>query len=184
MTTPMRPGPTSRRQRGLTLIECCTAMAVAAFGLGAVVPDLGPARQRHHLQGASTQLETDLHYARSLAVARNAPVRLSFSSGPAMACYVIHTGAADACVCDAQGHPQCSGGALALRSLPFAGDGAVALRSNVRSMLFDPRNGTVTPTGTVQLQARDGRSTKVIVNLLGRVRTCSPGAAVAGYAAC
>ncbi|MDE2276144.1 MAG: GspH/FimT family pseudopilin [Burkholderiales bacterium] len=176
---PGQPG-----QRGLTLIECCAALAVTALGLSAAVPDLGSARQRHQLQGASAQIESDLHYARSLAVARNAPVRVSFTSGPALTCYVIHTGAADACPCDAQGQPVCRAGAVALRSMPFAADAPVSVRSNSRSMLFDPRNGTVTPTATVQLQGRDGSGVRLVVNVLGRVRGCSTGAALTGYAAC
>ncbi len=51
-------------------------------------------------------------------------------------------------------------------------------------MLFDPVRGTTTPTATVRVVAADGRAIHQIVNIMGRVRACSPGGAVSGYRAC
>ena len=46
-----------------------------------------------------------------LAVARNAPLRISFESGAGGSCYVIHTGAANQCSCAADGTAVCQGDA-------------------------------------------------------------------------
>jgi type IV fimbrial biogenesis protein FimT len=44
--------------------------------------------------------------------------------------------------------------------------------------------GTVTPTGTVTVATANGRALKQTVNIMGRVRSCSPDGAVLGYRAC
>ena len=60
----------------------------------------------------------------------------------------------------------------------------VRLQTNVSSMLIDPLHGTVSPTGTLRLIGDDTRSVNHVVNIMGRVRSCSPLAAVPGYRAC
>ena len=94
---------------------------------------------------------------RSLAVARNQSLRVSFTSNAALACYVIHTGGANDCQCNRQGDrhlpetvPQ------ALRTVPFRADAPVAVRSNSASILADAVRGTITPTATMQVEGRDG----------------------------
>jgi type IV fimbrial biogenesis protein FimT len=64
------------------------------------------------------------------------------------------------------------------------GAGRVALSSSSASMLFDAERGTVTPTGTLRLRLADGRAVHHVVNIMGRVRTCSPAGRVAGHPAC
>jgi len=61
---------------------------------------------------------------------------------------------------------------------------AVQLRSNVPSIVFDSAKGTSTPTGTLRLVSADERAVHLVVNIMGRVRSCSPRAAVPGYKAC
>ncbi len=175
---------TARRQRGVTLVESLIGLAVAGVLAGAAAPGFEQLRQRRHFEGAVAQLETDLHLARSEAVAQNRSVRISFRADEAGSCYVIHTGAADACRCDATGAAQCVSGQLSFRSVRFAGNGPIRLQANVPSILFDAHLGTVTPTGTMKLVGPDGRAVHVIINLLGRVRSCSPGGAVAGQPKC
>ena len=180
-----RPSPTLRRaQAGVTLIETTTVTAVLAVLTGLAAPSFEHSVQRRHLEGAATQLETDIHHARMLAVARNAPLRISFEAGTGGSCYVIHTGAANACGCAADGSAVCRGSAQAERSVHFPADGRISLVSNSRSMQFDPAKGTSTPTATVRLQARSGAAIHQVVNIMGRVRSCSPDAAVAGWRRC
>ena len=78
----------------------------------------------------------------------------------------------------------CSGGSELLRAAVFASQGAVQVRSASRSLTFDPVKGTVTPTATLRIEARDGHAIHQVVNLLGRVRSCSPQGRVAGEKAC
>jgi type IV fimbrial biogenesis protein FimT len=177
--------PSSRRaQRGLSLVECTMAMSVAAMLGGLAAPSFDKALQRRHLEGAAAQLATDIHYTRSLAVTRNAPLRISFDTSTAGGCYVIHSGAANACGCDADGAAVCQGDAQAERSVRFAAGSALSLSANVRSVLFDPVRGTSTPTATLRLASRDAGAIHQVMNITGRVRSCSPAPAVSGYRRC
>lgn len=170
-----------RRQQGLTLIESCIAVAIAAVVLGTAAPSFKQASERRHLEGIAAQLRTDIAHARSLAVARNENVRIGFGSA---ACYVLHTGAAGACTCNADGSASCRGEATALHQVAIDPGARVGLSSNSPSMLFDAGRGTVTPTGTIKLVSRSGSAIHAVVNIMGRVRNCSPAPALPGYATC
>jgi type IV fimbrial biogenesis protein FimT len=174
----------ARRQRGFSLVESLVGLATTAVVLGSAVPGFGQARLQRHFDGAAAQLETDIHYARSGAVSANRTLRMSFQSDGAASCYIVHTGPADACRCGADGSAVCSDGHEAVRSVRFGSGGPVQLRPNVRSIVFDPTAGTRTPTGTLRLVAGDGRAVHLVVNVMGRVRSCSPAGAVPGYRAC
>ena len=177
------PVTTARRQRGVTLLESLVAVSVTAVTLGTALPSFEQARERRHLEGAAAQLETDIMYTRSLAVARNQGVRMGFEATPAGTCYVIHTGAANACGCNAAGVAVCDADAQPLRTVHFPASGMVGLRANVRSILFDPRLGTSTPTGTLRVVGRSNAAIHQVVNIMGRVRSCSP-TGVNGYPSC
>lgn len=171
------------RQRGLSMVESMVTLTATLVALGSALPTLEQTRQRRHLDGLSAQLETDIQHARSLAVAQNRNLRLSFQADNAGSCWIVHSGAADACSCAADGSAQCQAGSEALRSERLPAGHPVQLSSNVRSMIFDTTKGTVSPTGTLRLLARDGREVRLVVNIMGRVRACSPQADM-GYRAC
>lgn len=179
-----KPTFNSRRQAGLTLIESLMALAVVGVVLGSVLPAFGTALERRHLEGAAAQLETDILYTRSQAVATNESLRMRFQQHAAGSCYVVHTGPAQACGCLPDGSVACGNGGRSFRSVGFAPTGAVQIHANVNGILFNPNLGTSTPTGTLKLTGREARAVHLVVNLMGRVRACSPGAAVRGYPAC
>jgi type IV fimbrial biogenesis protein FimT len=58
------------------------------------------------------------------------------------------------------------------------------MQSNVASMALDGDKGTVSPTGTVKLLGAQGSEVRVIVNIMGRVRACTPTAGLRGYSKC
>jgi type IV fimbrial biogenesis protein FimT len=98
---------------------------------------------------------------------------------------MVHTGPAADCSCGVAGQPAaCSGTSELLRSMSLAERDDVQVRSSVKSMTLDPVKGTVTPTATLRVEARDGRAIHQIVNLVGRIRSCSPQGKVAGERAC
>ena len=66
-----------RAQAGVTLVESMVTASVLAVVTGLTVPGFEASIQRRHLEGAAAQLETDIHHARMLAVARNMPLRIS-----------------------------------------------------------------------------------------------------------
>ncbi|MDQ2780286.1 MAG: GspH/FimT family pseudopilin [Pseudomonadota bacterium] len=173
-----------RRHRGFSLIESMTVLAVMAVTVGTVAPSFTALRDVKRLEGAAAQIETELQFARSLAVARNETVRFTFRNGSGAGCYVIHTGAPNACVCGAPGVPaQCSGSAEALREVSFAAEDRLSIRTASGTFGFDPTRGTVTPTATLRLSAPAGQTLHLVVNILGRVRSCTPNG-VPGYKAC
>jgi type IV fimbrial biogenesis protein FimT len=180
-----RTSSASRRsQAGVTLVETTVVASVMAVVAGLAVPGFQDAVQRRHLDGAVAELETDIHYTRMLAVARNAPMRISFEATVGGSCYVIHTGAAGQCRCSDAGAAVCDGEAQAERSVHFPASGPISLKSTSRSVVFDPMKGTSTPTATMQLTARNGMTVRQVMNIMGRVRSCSPAPALSGYRAC
>ncbi len=176
--------PRTRCQHGVTLVEACTVVAVLAILASTAAPRLQGLIDSRRLEGAATQLATDIQFVRSEAVARNLPVRLSFHANAAGSCYVAHTGNADQCQCDAPGPAICSGDAQQIKTVTLTAADRVSLQSNVASVLFDPQHGTSTPTGTLRLVGQQGRAVHHIVNVMGRVRSCSPLGAMPGYRAC
>jgi type IV fimbrial biogenesis protein FimT len=171
-------------QHGVTLVEKCIVIAVLAIVVTSVAPGMRNLIDTRRLDGAATQLATDIHFVRTEAVARNQAVRLSIHAGPAASCYVIHTGSAAQCTCPTLGPALCSAGASAIRTVQLPAAQKVSLQSNVSSILFDPLHGTSSPTGTLRLVGAQGRAVHHVINVMGRVRSCSPLGAMPGYRAC
>jgi type IV fimbrial biogenesis protein FimT len=173
-------------QRGVSLIETMSVVCVVSLAIGTAMPSLGSLRQKADLAGAAAQIETDVQFARSQAVALNRTVQLTLREANGATCYIVHTGPAADCTCNGQepGASSCEDGSQLLRAVSFASQGMVQVRSASKSITFDPVRGTVTPTATLRVEARDGRRIHQIVNLLGRVRSCSPQTNGTGERAC
>jgi type IV fimbrial biogenesis protein FimT len=180
-----RTTPGQRRaQAGVTLVESMITVTVLGAVTSLAVPGFDSAIQRRHLEGAAAQLETDIQHARMLAITRSETLRISFENVAGGSCYVIHRGAANQCGCNTDGSARCEAGATAERSVFFTAGGPLSLTANSRSVAFDPLKGTVTPTATVRLSSRNGMQLHQVVNLMGRVRSCTPTPALSGYKPC
>ena len=171
-------------QRGVTLVEACIVMAVLGIITTSAAPGMQGLIDSRRLDGAATQLATDIHHVRSEAVARNQPVRLSFYSNAQSSCYVVHTGLSAQCSCTGAGPAQCSGDAEQIKTVVLPADQRVGVQANVASVLFDPLHGTSTPTGTLRVLGTQGRAVHHVINVMGRVRSCSPMNSMPGYRAC
>jgi len=167
-------------QRGVTLVEVVIVMVIVALVAASAAPGLRSLIDGQRLRGAAAQLAADLQFARAEAQHRGTRLRFSVGDG----CYMVHSGSAAQCRCAGPGPARCDAGAQALRTAHLAAADGIVLQSNVGSIVFDPLHGTCTPTGTFRLVAADGRALHQVVNLMGRVRTCSPQGAVTGHAAC
>lgn len=184
--TPSLPATQRRasKPRGFSIVEALCTLAVLATAAGTAVPAFDSLRTQRRLDGMAAQLETDIQFARSEAVRSNRPTRLSVQSLTEGTCYVIHTGKANDCRCTDSGTTECQANAIELRTVRQLPLERVSLRSSSNSIAFDPHRGTVTPTATLRMVANDGRAVHQVVNVLGRVRSCSPQSRMLGYRAC
>jgi type IV fimbrial biogenesis protein FimT len=171
-------------QRGLSLVEICVVLAIVSILAGTALPSFDSVLESRRLVGQAAELALDLRYVRSEAVSRNEGVRVSFQTPAGGSCTIVHTGAATDCTCDVSGVAHCSNGATALKTTFYPVGRGTSVDANVASMRFDPINGTVSPAGTVRVTTSSGAQVHHVVNILGRVRTCSPGGSAKGYKVC
>jgi type IV fimbrial biogenesis protein FimT len=177
----------SSAPRGVTLIEAAIAVALVAIVASAAVPSFTTFIETRRLDGVATRLAADLNEARAEALQRGSGLRVSLQHADWGSCYVVHTGSAGQCACDAAGPARCTDGALAVKAVRLSAADGIRLQSDVDSMRFDPLHGTATPTATWKLVAASGRAVHHVVNIMGRVRSCSPrvvAPAVPGWRAC
>lgn len=168
--------------RGFTLVEAACVLAVCAITATSAAPQLRQMLDQRRLIGTAAELAADLQLARTAAIAGNQVVRWTWHAGSG--CYVLQTGSAAQCTCGDSGPATCQAGATALRTVRLEPAGRLTLQTNTASMAFDPLHGTVSPTATLRLSSADGRAIHHVVNVMGRVRSCSPAAAVVGQPAC
>jgi type IV fimbrial biogenesis protein FimT len=173
-----------RSQRGVTLIESMAVLTIASVLIGSAAPLFDDMRSRWQVEGAAALLETQLQYARSAAVTRQHPVRVAFESADGQACYVIHTGAKGACQCANPALPTCPADVEQLALTRYDGARAIALSATARDIGFDGDTGTVTPTTSVTMTSPRGQALKEVVNIMGRVRSCSPAGSIGGHPSC
>ncbi|WP_157548994.1 GspH/FimT family protein [Piscinibacter sakaiensis] len=182
---PVRGAGAARRAAGLSLAELCMVLAVLAAVLAVAVPGLEGLIERRRLHGGAALLAADLHWVRSEARARGEALRFSVLAGPDGQCTLVHTGTREACRCPEAGRlPGCDGGAVALVARHWPARDRIRVEANVGSMLYDPVQGTTSPAGRLQVLDSRGQGITHVVNLSGRLRSCSPQAAVPGYRSC
>ena len=172
-----------RREGGLSLLELAIVVAIIAIVGATAVPSFTAAVDGRRLDAAATRLAADLQFVRGEALARNRSLRLSVRSGADASCWIVHTGNPADCSCTAAA-ATCSGDALSIKSVVLPNSERVGVTGNVASIVFDPLHGTSTPTGTLRLIGAGGRAIHHVVNVLGRVRSCTPEGGVAGYPTC
>ena len=169
--SPIRHG----RQQGCTLIESLCGLVIMLVLLSGAWPMLKDLVARQALLAQAAELETDLVLARTQSQVQKESLRLSVHQ-PASggSCYIIYSGRSGACQCDGNGQSRCDAGAQVLRLAEPSRRAGITLAALARPLTFDAMMGTVTPTATLRLTDRDGRSVHQVINLTGRVRTCTP----------
>jgi prepilin-type N-terminal cleavage/methylation domain-containing protein len=175
-----------RSRAGFTVIELMAVMVVAAILLALAVPSWRDTMVRKRVEGVFVELQTDLEYARSEAVARNAPVRVSFGSG----CYVVHLdGSTMTCNATTQ---TVTPPAAKLKgvSLGAGSTAAITPQDALSFIRFEPLRGVADhdSTGTqavlVLADTSGAWPLRVSISGVGRVNVCSPAGAIKGYPPC
>ena len=172
------------RSRGLTLIESMIVVVLLALGCTLALPSLAGLFDRQRLRGVATEIAGDLQWTRSQALARGEAMRYSIHSTAAGSCTIVHTGQRDLCSCSNDGQASCTGDAQLFKSSHWPLGENVSVQANVASLLFDPLLGTASPAGSLRIVDARGHGITHVVNIIGRVRSCSPSGAVSGFAPC
>ena len=171
---------------GLTLIELMTVTAIMAILLAVAAPSFTGFLAKKRLEGALVELVTDLQFARSEAVQRNASVRVTFGTG----CYVIHTVGSTETSCTQANGALLGTNAVMLKTVKLDAASPVGFSPNdsLTYLMFDSVrgmatwNGTNTASGSVNITSSAGSwQLRVSVTPMGRTQTCSPDGSVAGY---
>lgn len=178
-----------RRRAGFTVIELVVSFAIVAILVVAVVPSFDGFRVRERLKGAATNLYTDLQFARSESVQRNAVVTVSFNAGASW-CYGIHQGAV---ACDCTTANSCSIKTVSGTDFPgiSISQAQFASASGTNNWYaINPRRGQSLDaagnavSGNVVFAGAGSRSLRGDLNAVGRVHLCSPSGSVSGYPTC
>lgn len=172
------------KQVGFTLVECCVALATTAILLGQAVPAFHQLRQQQRLKAVSQAVGEDLRWARAEAITRGDSVILSFADKSAVQCYVIHTGNGGDCDCSSNGQTVCKNGATALRTHWMPTGSGISFRSNAQTLNFQPRQGLVSSTASIEIRQAQGSVIKQIIAITGRVRACAASGKVTGLKPC
>lgn len=173
------------KQNGVSLIEACAVLAIVSIVAASAIPSLQEMRQAHLIRAVASEIAADLQFMRSESVSRNQTLRISFSNvASGQSCYVIHTGPASACTCEAAGPARCVGEAQEVKTAHQPSDLRTSVHANVGSMVYAPQHGTTTPGGSIFITGADGRGVKHVVSLMGRFQTCSPNGTLTGYPRC
>jgi len=183
--------PRRSRPAGFTTIELMIVVAITAVLIASAAPSFVDFLSKRRVDGVMAELVTDLHYARSEAVSRNATVRITF--GPR--CYVIHLAGTTSAECDA-------GTATPTKTIaPAAAEIKTVQLQEGRPLTidtgslpffieFDPVRGTVASsagTGPASVEVRSTAGTawllRAVLTTMGRIDTCSPNGSghVSGY---
>jgi type IV fimbrial biogenesis protein FimT len=172
------------RRRGVSLVEGLLVAALTSTLAAATAAHFLQWRARLGVEQVASAFETDVHLARSLALAQRDVVRLAFEPAPNGACWLLHNGPRGSCQCSVDGQALCEAGSQAFRVAHWPEPQAVRLSANVRSLAFDGVRGTVTPAATVRFTGADGKAVHQVVSIMGRVRSCTPSGPWSGYKAC
>lgn len=155
---------------GVTIMEVMVVIVIIAIATAMIVPlyinHVGNAR----LKLAAETFYNDLTRARSEALKTGANVTVSLSTGSSW-CYGLTTAAS----CDCSLANSCNLGQVA--SADYSGTVKTLTATGITTQIvFEPKRGTVTPTGTVIFTSgTDSEAKTITVNLnsMGSAQVCS-----------
>ena len=177
-----------RNHQGFTVVELMVVVAIAAVLATIAAPSFQSVFDRQRVRSAGSNLNTDIQYARSEAVRRNAAVTVSLSATTTPWCYGVVSGTA-ACDCTTAGScdlKTVSGADFANVSMTLAGGNGFTIdpRQGQVSAIAGGGSGAVTTAITFSSTTTTAAQVQSQLNALGRVLQCAPGGTLTGYPAC
>ncbi len=140
-----------RDQRGFTILDTITAMALSGLVLAMAQPVTSQLLNQYRLRGAASQVAMELARARMQAVAQNTFVRMRFTGNST---YILETSR--------------DGAAYTTCSEPVSLPSGVALLSDSAGSLTFNRQGFVQNNTSLSIANSRGRRT-ISMNSIGRV---------------
>lgn len=201
---------TARKTKGLTLIELMVVVAIAVLLLSLTAGRFREFIRIQRLKAVTTQLVTDLGFARSEAASRSVPVYFTWRSAPGLGltCYSLYLSTSLACECQLGVGSSCAAPATQteVRTVQLLNRDSVRLvtytppnpADATQSFGYDPLTGGVayntsdfvpsTPRAfgvETTIIGDSGFRLRVLVGQGGQVSVCSAGTKlVAGYPTC
>lgn len=150
-------------QSGFTVIELMTVVVIVGILAFLAIPAFGEQLARRRLEGAATDLLTDLQFARSQAVSSGGDVRLRTTSTTT---YVIDN----------------VGGTVTYKTVTLP---AAITATNGITVTYDALRGAAAAAQVFALaSAQTSATLQVGVNTMGRATICSPSGSFGGYVTC
>ncbi|MBM3114682.1 GspH/FimT family pseudopilin [Jeongeupia naejangsanensis] len=168
------------QESGFSLIELMIVIALIGIVLSIAAPSLSGLIQQKRLGGAAENLASDLQYARSEAIKRNASTYLIFQRNSGDWCYGISTNSA----CDCSTSPATSCDLKTIRSTDYPNVSLAASVTDGTVVAFDRVRGV--PSASLNIDFGDSPALRTTITAIGRSKICSPDSdhLVPGYKPC
>jgi type IV fimbrial biogenesis protein FimT len=166
-------------RHGFTLVELLITVTIGAVLMALAVPSMQGFIARKRLEGAATELVTDLRYMRAAQLERGRPVRIRFSVTDAKTCYVIFVeGRGFNADCNCGSEPVCANVPSAAESLKVVSlprRSGIEMRSSPGTMSLQGLNALPAGGTTLRIAVTGplGSEVEVATNELARPSICS-----------
>ncbi|PCJ30679.1 MAG: hypothetical protein COA99_17880 [Moraxellaceae bacterium] len=172
----------NQRHKGFSLVELMVTIAVLAVLAAIAAPSFLDLLDRRKLSGAGEALFANLIFAKTEAIKRNTPVRVTFVGTGTTWCYGLAVNAA----CDCSDNvPACTiDGVTKIVDQDDYSSVSVAAGSSFANSFtsFSPLRGAAN-NGTLTFEISTGAEFSVSLSSFGRIRLCSDTGAF-GYSGC
>jgi type IV fimbrial biogenesis protein FimT len=185
---------------GFTLVELMVVVAIGGVLIALVGPSFRRMIETQRVQSINSQLVTDLQFARTEAVSKNARVRITFRSNATQSCYTMYTYTSNAFQCNCLNTPACNTafGMTEIRTVSVRKDTGVTLVPGPGMPIefaYEPVTGALYKIPTdffspplTQYLTRTyidtERTLHTVVSLTGRPTVCAPTGSKMRTAAC
>lgn len=159
---------------GFSLIELLVVIGVISVVTGMAVPAFAAMIERRKLESAALSLQTDLQWARTLAIKQSQNILVSRTTGNQGAwCYGLAVKSSSKTKCDCNQSTAITSDDCELKRVSGVNyDNVDMLSAAVNNNSFDFRRGTISANGVTL--ATEHYAVRVVFSDTGRVRMCTP----------